>query len=114
MIYIPPLDGDQPLISAQSLRSRRIVGRLDRGGDLLKGILDLCARAQVRSGEIRATGYLARNWFLFNRHQWMDETVGAAGELTLFSRHAEVTVAQAQVHSRVAGHGADEGQAVRR
>ena len=25
--------------------------------------------------KLRATGYLARNWFLFNRHQWMDETV---------------------------------------
>lgn len=24
---------------------------------------------------LRATGYLARNFFLFNRHQWMDETV---------------------------------------
>ncbi len=25
--------------------------------------------------QLRATGYLARNYFLFNRHQWMDETV---------------------------------------
>lgn len=25
--------------------------------------------------KLRATGFLARNWFLFNRHQWMDETV---------------------------------------
>lgn len=25
--------------------------------------------------KLRATGYLARNFFLFNRHQWMDETV---------------------------------------
>ena len=25
--------------------------------------------------KLRATGYLARNYFLFNRHQWMDETV---------------------------------------
>ena len=24
---------------------------------------------------LRATGYLARNFFLFNRHQWMDETI---------------------------------------
>ena len=24
---------------------------------------------------LRATGYLARNFFIFNRHQWMDETV---------------------------------------
>lgn len=26
-------------------------------------------------GKLRATGYLARNYFLFNRNQWMDETV---------------------------------------
>ena len=25
--------------------------------------------------KLRATGFLARNWFLFNRPQWMDETV---------------------------------------
>ena len=25
--------------------------------------------------QLRATGYLARNYFLFNRNQWMDETV---------------------------------------
>jgi DNA-binding GntR family transcriptional regulator len=25
--------------------------------------------------KLRATGFLARNWFLFNRHQWMEETV---------------------------------------
>lgn len=25
--------------------------------------------------QLRATGFLARNFFLFNRHQWMDETV---------------------------------------
>ena len=24
---------------------------------------------------LRATGFLARNWFLFNRNQWMDETI---------------------------------------
>jgi hypothetical protein len=26
-------------------------------------------------GKLRATGFLARNYFLFNRNQWMDETV---------------------------------------
>ena len=25
--------------------------------------------------KLRATGFLARNWFLFNRHSWMEETV---------------------------------------
>lgn len=27
------------------------------------------------AGRLRATGFLARNYFLFNRNQWMDETV---------------------------------------
>jgi Protein of unknown function (DUF1553)/Protein of unknown function (DUF1549)/Planctomycete cytochrome C len=27
------------------------------------------------TGKLRATGYLARNYYLFNRDQWMDETV---------------------------------------
>ncbi|MEY2611570.1 MAG: hypothetical protein RL069_382 [Planctomycetota bacterium] len=26
-------------------------------------------------GDLRATGFLARNYFLFNRNQWMDETI---------------------------------------
>ncbi len=26
-------------------------------------------------GKLRATGFLARNWFLFNRNQWLEETV---------------------------------------
>jgi hypothetical protein len=31
-------------------------------------------------GALRATGYLARNYFLFNRNQWMDETVEHVGK----------------------------------
>ena len=30
--------------------------------------------------KLRATGYLGRNWFLFNRHQWLDETVEHVGK----------------------------------
>ena len=30
--------------------------------------------------KLRATGYLARNFFLFNRNQWMDETVEHVGK----------------------------------
>jgi hypothetical protein len=30
--------------------------------------------------ELRATGFLARNYFLFNRNQWMDETVEHVGK----------------------------------
>lgn len=30
--------------------------------------------------KLRATGFLARNYFLFNRHQWLDETVEHVGK----------------------------------
>ncbi len=30
--------------------------------------------------KLRATGFLARNWFLFNRHQWMDDVVEHVGK----------------------------------
>jgi len=33
--------------------------------------------------KLRGTGYLARNWFLFNRHQWMEETVEHVGKAFL-------------------------------
>jgi len=33
--------------------------------------------------KLRATGYLARNYFLFNRNQWMDETVEHVGKTFL-------------------------------
>jgi len=33
--------------------------------------------------ELRATGFLARNYFLFNRHQWLDETVEHVGKAFL-------------------------------
>lgn len=32
---------------------------------------------------LRATGFLARNYFIFNRHQWMDETVEHVGKAFL-------------------------------
>jgi len=32
---------------------------------------------------LRATGFLARNWFLFNRNQWMEETVEHVGKAFL-------------------------------
>jgi len=31
-------------------------------------------------GKLRATGFLARNWFLFNRNTWMEETVEHVGK----------------------------------
>ena len=34
-------------------------------------------------GKLRATGFLARNWFLFNRNTWMEETVEHVGKAFL-------------------------------
>ncbi len=34
-------------------------------------------------GSLRATGFLARNWFLFNRTPWMDDTVEHVGKAFL-------------------------------
>jgi hypothetical protein len=41
-------------------------------------IRQMLAADEIYPGDLkklRATGFLARNYFLFNRHQWMDETV---------------------------------------
>jgi len=46
------------VIVAESTRSRRLVGRLDRGADLLAQLADVCRTHQVRAGEIRASGAL--------------------------------------------------------
>ncbi|HWE27256.1 MAG TPA: PPC domain-containing DNA-binding protein [Polyangia bacterium] len=44
------------MIVAESTRTRRLVGRLDRGADLLIQLADICRRHHVVAGELRATG----------------------------------------------------------
>ena len=46
------------MIVAESSRSRRFVGRLDPGADLLAQLADLCRAHDVRAGEVRASGTL--------------------------------------------------------
>jgi hypothetical protein len=46
------------MIIAETSRSRRLVGRLDRGVDLFGAILDVCKQRGVRSAEVRALGSL--------------------------------------------------------
>src|SRR5581483_6516349 len=46
------------MIVAESRRGRRLVGRLDRGTDVLESLLDVCRAHAVRSGELRAIGEL--------------------------------------------------------
>jgi predicted DNA-binding protein with PD1-like motif len=44
------------VIVAESSRSRRLVGRLDSGADLLSQLADLCRDHRVRAGEARVSG----------------------------------------------------------
>ena len=44
------------MMVAESRRGRRLVGRLDRGADVLSALADVCRASGVRAGELRATG----------------------------------------------------------
>ena len=44
------------MIVAESRRGRRLVGRLDKGTDLLEGLAEVCRARDVRAGEVRAIG----------------------------------------------------------
>jgi predicted DNA-binding protein with PD1-like motif len=46
------------VILAESRRGRRIIGRLDRGVELLEAITSVCHKLKVRCGEVRAIGSL--------------------------------------------------------
>ena len=46
------------MIVAESLRTRRLVGRLDRGTDLLAQLVAVCRTHNVRAGTLRAVGAL--------------------------------------------------------
>ncbi len=46
------------MIVAESTRTRRLVGRLDPGSELLSALADLCRAHDVRAGTARATGAL--------------------------------------------------------
>jgi predicted DNA-binding protein with PD1-like motif len=46
------------VIVAESTRTRRLVGRLDRGADLVTQLAEACRIHRVRAGELRATGAL--------------------------------------------------------
>jgi hypothetical protein len=46
------------VIVAESTRTRRLVGRLDRGADLLAQLADVCKSHRVHAGELRAVGEL--------------------------------------------------------
>ena len=56
----------------------------DKGYDRM--ILEMLAADEFavnKPGEIRATGFLARNWYKFDRNVWLDETIEHAGKAFL-------------------------------
>src|SRR5436305_1882445 len=46
------------MLVAESRRGRRLVGRLDRGIDVLEGLAEVCRLHAVRTAEVRAVGSL--------------------------------------------------------
>lgn len=46
------------MIVAESRRTRRVVGRFDRGAELVEGLREVCAKHRVHAGEVRAAGAL--------------------------------------------------------
>jgi uncharacterized protein len=46
------------MIVAESRRGRRLVGRLDKGSDVLEGLAEVCRQHSVRTAEVRAIGSL--------------------------------------------------------
>ncbi|MFM8579240.1 MAG: DUF1549 domain-containing protein, partial [Planctomycetaceae bacterium] len=48
--------------------------------EMVRHMLSADERFPEDPAKLRATGFLARNWFLFNRTPWMDETVEHVGK----------------------------------
>ena len=58
-LYRRPRDVIQPtVIVSETTRTRRLVGRLDPGSDLLAALADLCRAHDIHAGAARATGRL--------------------------------------------------------
>jgi mono/diheme cytochrome c family protein len=51
--------------------------------EMLRQMLSADELYPAEPDKVRATGFLARNWFLFNRTPWMDETVEHVGKAFL-------------------------------
>ena len=77
--------GDQLRNSQKHIRHWRdwIVESLNADTPYDEMVRLMLAADEIRPGELpaqRAGGYLARNYFLFNRNQWMDESVEHVGK----------------------------------
>jgi predicted DNA-binding protein with PD1-like motif len=58
VVYGAPRAKETIVIVAESRVGRKIVGRLERGADLLPALVEVCRARDVRSGELRALGAL--------------------------------------------------------
>lgn len=59
MLYAPPVGVIHPAVNvAESTRTRHLVGRLDRGADVLLQLVEVCRAWRVHAGTIRAVGSL--------------------------------------------------------
>jgi hypothetical protein len=103
------------LLVAMSQRSRRFVGRLDRGQELVDAIRALCKERDVRSGEIRASGLLtaveiapydreSRGYAAPRRLRAFFELLHLHGTIAL--REGEITV---QLHATLSRDNQDRG-----
>jgi hypothetical protein len=103
------------MLVAMSQRSRRFVGRLDRGQELVGAIRALCKERDVRSGEIRASGLLtaveiapydreSRGYAAPRRLRAFFELLHLHGTIAL--RDGEITV---QLHATLTRDNQDRG-----
>jgi predicted DNA-binding protein with PD1-like motif len=81
------------VIVAESRRGRRLVGRLDRGADILEGFAEVCRVKNVRTGELRAFGSVeqvvmaeydqrARSWRPHRRFDAQFDILNLTGNLS--------------------------------
>lgn len=97
------------MIVAESLRGRRLVGRLFRGTEIKEGLLEVCRRHGVRAGEVRAIGMLdgvtlvsydprARRWRPGRHFEDAFRIVSLSGNISLaeggLALHLEVSVSR--------------------
>jgi len=46
------------VINMESKKGRRVVGRLEAGTDIVEGLLDICQKHAIHTGQLHAIGYL--------------------------------------------------------
>lgn len=90
------------MIFMQSRQSRRFIGRLNPGDELLTALTDTCRDNGIRCGEVRATGFLqdvVLEVFHHGQHRYRPLVLGAvAYQLTSFIGNISMLDDQTVVH----------------